>query len=93
MTQPTLDDIKTIRFRLLGDLALALSRLGCSGQVVLPVLGGPVLYVDQRNRALHKLGVGAVEHDQGWVYTWSGRWASAQAIDQIAQQIARRVLA
>jgi hypothetical protein len=92
MTTTTPDDTKTIRFRLLGDLALALSSLGCSNQVVLPALGSAVLYVDRRDRQT-KLGIGTVEHDHRWVYTWSGRWASVHALDQVAQHIAQEVLA
>jgi hypothetical protein len=92
-TRPTLDDTNSVRFRLLADLSHALGLRGCSSQLINPALGGAVLYVDRRDRAADKLGIGAIEHEPGWAYAWDGRWAPARALDQIAQHIAQKVLA
>jgi hypothetical protein len=81
------------RFRLLADLCLKLGEYGCSTCLVHPPVGGPVLYVNHRDRSRGKLGVAAIEHGPGtWAYAWDGQWRPAQDTARIAQLIARTVL-
>lgn len=82
-----------VRFGLLTDLCFALGERGCTSMLIHPSLGEAVLWVPYRRRPRERLGVGAVEAGDRWLYTWARQWSVAGDVQDAAARIAAMVTA
>jgi hypothetical protein len=79
------------RFQLLAALCLALGRRGCASFLLHPHDGAVVLYVPYVRQPQVRLGIGAVESCDRWLYIWGKQWSVAYDAEDAAARIIQAV--